>query len=133
MYCPLLHTQTAKHHGCNEFVHCCLPRPQTIMVHIASMANTRMSLSHSRHLQCYLEIRYIHVRPTLGARGLHAAHPDGRPKAGKTSGLHEANEVSEVLVASDLWFQPSFPSQNLTLELSQRCDSWSNQFYLCYT
>ena len=44
---------------------------------------------------------------TLGARGLHAPHPDGRPKAGKTSGLHEANEVSEVLVASDLWFQPS--------------------------
>ena len=67
---------------------------------------------------------------TLGTRGLHAAHPDSRPKAVKTSGLHE---VSEVLVASDLWFQPSFPSQNLTLELSQRCDSWSNQFYLCYT
>ena len=103
------------------------------MVHIASMANTRMSLSHSRHLQCYLEIRYIHVHPTLGARGLHAAHPDGQPKAGKTRGLHEANEVSEVLVASDLWFKPSFPSQNLTLELSQQCDSWSNQFYLCYT
>ena len=39
---------------------------------------------------------------TLGARGLHAALPDGRPKAGKMSGLHEANEVSEVLVASDL-------------------------------
>ena len=70
---------------------------------------------------------------TLGARGLHAALPDGRPKAGKTSGLYEANEVSEVLVASDLWFQPSFLSQNLTLELSQGCDSWSNQFYLCYT
>ena len=47
---------------------------------------------------------------TLGARGLHAAHPDGRPKAGKTSGLHEANEVSEELIASDLWFQPLFPS-----------------------
>ena len=53
---------------------------------------------------------------TLGARVLHAPHPDGRPgktsglheaKAGKTSGLHGANEVSEVLVASDLWFQPS--------------------------
>ena len=42
-----------------------------------------------------------------GARDLHAPHPDGRPKAGKTSGQHEANEVSEVLVASDLWFQPS--------------------------
>ena len=41
---------------------------------------------------------------TLGARGPHAPHPDGRPKAGKTSGQHEANEVSEVLVASDLWF-----------------------------
>ena len=26
----------------------------------ASMANTRMLLSHSRHLQCYLKIRYIH-------------------------------------------------------------------------
>ena len=55
-----LHTRTATHHGCNEFVHCCMPRPQSIVVHIASMANIRMSLSHSRHLQCYLEIRYIH-------------------------------------------------------------------------
>ena len=33
---------------------------------------------------------------TLGARVLHAPHPDGRPKAGKTSGRHEANEVSDV-------------------------------------
>ena len=31
---------------------------------------------------------------TLGARGLHAAHPDGRPKAGKMSRLHEANKVT---------------------------------------
>ena len=54
------HTQTATHHGCNEFVHCCMPRPQSIVVHIASMANTRTSLSHSWHLQCYLKIRYIH-------------------------------------------------------------------------
>ena len=30
------------------------------MVHIASMATTRMLLSHSGHLQCYLKIRYIH-------------------------------------------------------------------------
>ena len=60
MHCALLHTQTAKHHGCNEFVHCCMPRPQSIPFHIASMANTQMSLSHSRYLQCYLKIRYIH-------------------------------------------------------------------------
>ena len=39
---------------------CCIPRPQSIVVHIASMATTRMSLSHSKHLQCYLKIRYIH-------------------------------------------------------------------------
>ena len=45
---------------CNEFVHCCMPRPQSIVVNIASNANTRMSLSHSRHLQCYLKTRYIH-------------------------------------------------------------------------
>ena len=32
---------------------------------------------------------------TLGARGLYAPHPDGLPKAGKTSGQHEANEVSD--------------------------------------
>ena len=70
---------------------------------------------------------------TLGARDLHAPHPDGRPKAGKTSGQHKADEVSEVLVASYLWFRSSFPSQNLTLELSQRCDSWSNRFYPCHT
>ena len=37
-----------------------MPRPQSIVVHIASIANTRMSLSHSWRLQRYLEIRYIH-------------------------------------------------------------------------
>ena len=48
VHCALLHTQTAKHHGCNEFVHCCMPRPQSIIVfHIASTANTRMSLSYT--------------------------------------------------------------------------------------
>ena len=30
------------------------------------MANTRMSLSHSRYLQCYLKIRYIHDALRLG-------------------------------------------------------------------
>ena len=40
--------------------HCCMPRPQRIVVHIASIVNTRMSLSHSRNLQCYLKIVYIH-------------------------------------------------------------------------
>ena len=50
LHCALLHTQTAKHHGCNKFVHCCMPRPQSILFHIASMANTLMSLSHSRYL-----------------------------------------------------------------------------------
>ena len=66
MHCALLHTQTATHHGCNEFVHCCMPRPQGIVVHIASMAKTRMSLSYSRHRQCYLKIRYTMVRCGLG-------------------------------------------------------------------
>ena len=60
LHCALLHTQTAMHHVCNEFVHCCMTRPQNIVVHIASMANTRMSLSHSRYLQCYLKNRYNH-------------------------------------------------------------------------
>ena len=60
VHCALLHTQTAKYHGCNKFVHCCMPRPQSILFHIASMANTRMSLFHNRYLQCYLKIRYIH-------------------------------------------------------------------------
>ena len=55
MHWALLHTQTAKHHGCNEFVHCCMPRPQSIVFHIASMATTRMSLFHSKYLQCYLK------------------------------------------------------------------------------
>ena len=36
-----------------------MPRTQSIVLHIASMANKQMSLSHSRHLQCYLKIRYI--------------------------------------------------------------------------
>ena len=35
LHCALLHTQTAMHHGCNEFVHCCMTRPQSIVVHIA--------------------------------------------------------------------------------------------------
>ena len=48
------------HHGCNESVHCCIPRLQSIVVHIASMANTWMPLSHSRYLQCYLKIWYIY-------------------------------------------------------------------------
>ena len=57
----LLHTQTTKHHGCYEFVHCCMTRPQSILFHIASMANTRMLLSPiSRYLRCYLKLRYIH-------------------------------------------------------------------------
>ena len=60
LHCALLHTQTATHHGCNEFVYCYMPRPQSIVIHIASMAYIRMPLSHSRHLQCYLKIRYIH-------------------------------------------------------------------------
>ena len=60
LHCALMHAQTATHHGYNEVVYCCMPRPQSIVVHIASMAGTRMSLSHSRHLQCYLKIRYIH-------------------------------------------------------------------------
>ena len=60
MHCALLHTQTAKHLECNEFVHCCMRRPQSIVFQIASIANTRMSLSHSRYLQCYLKICYIH-------------------------------------------------------------------------
>ena len=60
MHCALLHTQTTKNHGCNEFVHCCMLRPQSILFHIASMANTQMSLSHSRYLQCHLKICYIY-------------------------------------------------------------------------
>ena len=43
----LLHTKTAMHHGCNKFAHCCMTRPQSIVVHIASMATTRMLLSHA--------------------------------------------------------------------------------------
>ena len=44
LHCTLLHTQTTKHHGCNRFVHCCMTRPQCIVVHIASMADTQMLL-----------------------------------------------------------------------------------------
>ena len=47
------------------------------------------------------------VRVTLGARGLHAPHPDSLLKAGKMSAQYEAIEVSEVLVTCDLWFQLS--------------------------
>ena len=73
LHCALLHTQTAMHHGCNEFVHCCIPRLQSIVVHIASMANTRMSLSHSRHLQVYLKICYIHGVLWSGYATMHNA------------------------------------------------------------
>ena len=50
------------HLGCNELVNCCMARPQSIVVHIASMANTgtRMSLSHSWYLQWYSKICYFH-------------------------------------------------------------------------
>ena len=73
LHCALLHTQTATHHGCNEFVHCCMPRPQSIVSHIASMANTRMSLYHSRYLPCYLKIRYIHGALRSGYATIHNA------------------------------------------------------------
>ena len=43
----------------SELLHCAMPRPQRIVVHIASMSKTRMSPSHSRHPQCYLKIHYI--------------------------------------------------------------------------
>ena len=56
------------HHGCNKFVHFCMPRPQSSVVHIASMANTRMSLSHSRHLQCYLKINFVTSMVHCGLR-----------------------------------------------------------------
>ena len=64
------------------------------------------------------KLNVLFVNLSLGARGLHAPHPDGRPKAGKTSGLHGANEVSEVLVASDLWFQPSKTSLSCYCDVS---------------
>ena len=73
VHCALLHTQIAKHHGCNQVVHCCMPRPQIIVFHIASMANTRMPLSHSRYLQCYLKIRYIHGALRSGYATIHNA------------------------------------------------------------
>ena len=66
MHYALLHTQTAKHHGCNEFVSCCMPRLQSTVFHIAFMANTQMSLSHSRYLQCYLKIPTSMVLCGLG-------------------------------------------------------------------
>ena len=47
LHWALLHAQNTTHHGCNEFVHFCMPRLQSFVLHIASMANTRMSLSHS--------------------------------------------------------------------------------------
>ena len=74
MHCALLHNQTVTHHGCNEFIHCCMPRTQSIVVHNASMANTRMSLSHSRHLKCYLKIRYIHGALRSGFAAMRNAH-----------------------------------------------------------
>ena len=68
--CELLHCalrivvypETAMHLGCNELVNCCMARPQSIVVHIGSMANTgtRMSLSHSWYLQWYSKICYFH-------------------------------------------------------------------------
>ena len=73
LHCALLHTQTAMHHGCNEFVHYCMPRPQSIVVHIASMATTRMSQFHGKQLQCYLKIRYIHGALRSGYATMHNA------------------------------------------------------------
>ena len=64
----LMHTQTVMHHGCNEFIHCCMRRAQSIVVHIASTANTRMSLSYSRYLQCFKKIVTFMVRCGLGTQ-----------------------------------------------------------------
>ena len=35
-----------------------------------------------------------------GCQRLHAPHPDDRPKAGETSGQHEANEMSKPVLRS---------------------------------
>ena len=66
----------------------------------------------------FLKLGRSNLIPTLGARALHAPHPDRWLKAGKTSRHHEVNGVSKVLVTNDLWFQLSFLELKLTLELS---------------
>ena len=63
VHCTFLHTKTA--------THCILKQNRTF--DIASMANTRMSLSHSGHLQCYLKIRYIHDALRSGYATMHNA------------------------------------------------------------
>ena len=50
-----------------------MARPQSIVVNIASTANTRMSLSHSRHLQRYLKICYTHGALRSGYATMHNA------------------------------------------------------------
>ena len=50
-----------------------MTRPQSIVVHIASMANTQMLLSHSRYLECYLKICYIHGALWSGYATMHNA------------------------------------------------------------
>ena len=62
LHCALLHTQTAMQHGCNEFVHCCMTRPQSML------------LSLSGYLQCYLKIRYIHGALRSGYAKMRHAH-----------------------------------------------------------
>ena len=62
VHCALLHTQTAKHHGCNELVHCCMPRPQSILFILLPwlIHECRCLIVGTRYLHCYLKIRYIH-------------------------------------------------------------------------
>ena len=63
------------HHGCNEFVDCCMTRPQSIVVHIASIANTRMSLSHMLVPAMQFKNRYIHgaLRSGYATSAMHNA------------------------------------------------------------
>ena len=48
-----------------------MPRQQSNVVHIAFIAITRMSLSISMHLQCYLKIRFIHCALRSGYATMH--------------------------------------------------------------
>ena len=87
------------------------------------------SFAHNRHLsntnsKAHTQIASkIEILRTLGARGLHAPHPDGRPKAGKTSGLHEAKAGKtsglRSLRAVGSFYQPSAGRLD-----GQRVDLW---------
>ena len=91
------------------------------MIELFSRVRTRLQGTFNSYSLFYNNLFYKNTKLIMGARGLHAPHPDGGPKAGKTSGQHEVNEVNEVLPA---FGRPSGWGACRPLPCTQGTQSW---------